>query len=107
MPNPAEVLAGAQFRGPSFVNILSKTNQFAGRTTLTGGSTTVTVSTTVVTSDCLILLGHQAPGTDVASGGWRDVEVKAINPGNAFVLGTADGVSMARDTIVMWLAWPV
>lgn len=81
----------------------SASNQWAGRTTIAAGSASVTVSTTNVDSDSLIRYGFQSPdGTDVASGGWRGIEVKSINPGAAVVFGWADGIVVARDTIIMW-----
>lgn len=99
---PEIMTASPMFRRPLFVPAQSKSNQYAGRTTLASGSATVTVSTTVVNSDSIVWMGLAAPGTNVASGQFKAIEVKSIDAGNAFVLGTADGVAMARDTVVMW-----
>lgn len=92
-------------RRPPFTLANSDASQWAGRTTLNSGSATVTVSTDAVNSDSLILLGPEAPGTNVASGFAKPIEVKSKNPGAAFVLGTTDGVAMARDTTVAWLVY--
>lgn len=51
---PLELLFAPWFRGPSFTDIASHANQFAGRTTLASGSSSVVVSTTNVKSDSLV-----------------------------------------------------
>lgn len=99
--NPIETLYGPGFFGPPVISVASKSNQFAGRTTLSSGSATVTVSSTVIGSDSIIRLAMQ---THVRqnSGFGQPVEVASISPGNFFTLSTADGVAFARDTTIMW-----
>lgn len=97
-----ERLFHPHLRGPMLTNANSDDFQWAGRTTLGSGSSTVTVSTAVVNSDSIVLLGSQA-ATNQASGVSTPIEVKSINPGNHFILGTSDGDSLSRDTTVMWM----
>ncbi|MDR7537433.1 MAG: hypothetical protein QN183_13840 [Armatimonadota bacterium] len=80
------------------------TGLWAGTTTVPSGAVTRVVSTPVVESASIILLAAQA-ATNQASGFTRTFEVRSINPGVGFVVGTSDGVAVARDTTVMWLVW--
>lgn len=99
---PKEMLFGPQFKGPMFVDT-SKANSIAGKTTLASGSATAVVSTNQVNSDSLVFLG-QVGYANLGSGDVRGpVEVKTIVSGVSFTLGVADGVAMARDTIVHWM----
>lgn len=103
MPFTGEQLFRAMFRGAPTFKTTSSPNQFAGRTLLASGSNTVVVSTRTVGSDSIILTSLQA-ATDQASGFGQGVEVKSINPGNAFVMGWQDPNSKpARDTTVHWV----
>lgn len=96
-----EQLFRGQQRAPLTTLANSAVNQFAGLTTLASGSATVTVSTTAVTSDAIIQFSSKAP-TAQASGTYRPIEVRSINPGVAFSFGVADGVAIPRDTTIMW-----
>lgn len=100
-----ERLFHPNLRGPMLTDANSDDYQWAGRTTLGSGSATVTVSTAVVNSDSLILMGSQA-ATNQASGVSTPIEVKSIDPGNHFIIGTADGDALARDTDIMWMVMP-
>lgn len=98
------ILDGAILRGPLFARVNSNAGQYAGITTLASGSATVVVSTTQANSDTLFLLG-QVGNANVASGAVKGpIEVKTISPGAWFTLGTIDGVAVARDTLVHWMA---
>lgn len=101
MANPIETLYGPGLLGPPVMSVASKSNQFAGRTTLSSGSATVTVSSTVIGSDSIIRLAAQSD-TRQNSGFGQPVEVATISPGNFFTLSTADGVAFARDSTIMW-----
>lgn len=93
-------------RGPLATKTASTPSRWAGRTTLNSGSNTVVISTRSVGSDSLILFNMQA-ATDQGSGVGQGLEVKSINPGNAFILGWGDPqVKPARDTTVMWFVMP-
>lgn len=98
----AEQVWRGNLKGPLSTKSNSSANQFAGRTTLGSGGATVTVSTTMVKSDSIILLGAQA-NSAVNSATGKSIEVKTIVDSSYFVLGTADGVAMARDTNVAWI----
>lgn len=98
---PVELLRRAMLRDPMMVSAASKSNQFAGRTTISSGSATQVVSTSVVNSDSLIF--HTMVGNaNVASGSARFFEVKTIAPGAYFTFGTQDGATVPRDTILLW-----
>jgi hypothetical protein len=94
--------AKGYYRRPGFTRAASASNQFAGRTTLQSGSATVVVSTTSVDSDDIILLGPMA-STGITSG--KAIEVKSINPSNAFVLGTVDATAAPGDRVIGWMIW--
>lgn len=97
-----EQLLGATLRAPLSAETSSAFNQFCGRTTLNSGDATVTVSTATVKADSVIQFAVQAH-VDQASGSiTRGIEVKTINPGNHFILGTADGIADIRDVTIMW-----
>lgn len=59
-PTPIETLVRPIFKSAPLVSIASKSNAFAGRTTLASGSSTVVVSTNIVNSDSLIGMHVQA-----------------------------------------------
>jgi hypothetical protein len=107
MPRGFEQWFRPFLRGPLATKTTSAPNQWAGRTTLSSGSNTVVISTRSVGSDSLILFTMQA-ATDQASGVGQGLEVKSVNPGNAFILGWSDGgqVKPARNTTVMWFVLP-
>ena len=90
------------FRGAPTIKTQSTNARFGGLTTFTLSASTVVVSTTVVDSDSVILLGANA-GTDASSGMPRGIEVKSVNPGNAFILGTLDGQPSMRAMTVHWV----
>ena len=98
----AEQVWRGNLRGPLSTKANSANNQFSGITVLGSGSATVTVSTTAVKSNSIILMGAQANAA-VNSLTGRSIEVKSIVDSSYFVLGTVDGVSMARDTNIGWL----
>ena len=104
MGGKLEQLFGPIFRGMAATKANSSTVQFAGITTLNSGSTTVTVSTTLVKSDSLFFLGTQAPAA-VGSATGKPIEVKTVIDSSYFVLGTADGVAMGRDTNISWMLY--
>lgn len=97
--DPIEKLARPNI-GVPFASIGGSDNP-VGRTVLASGSTTQLASTTLASSDSIILLGQFASAA-VNSGTSRPIEVRSINPGVGFVVGTVDGVAMARDTVVHW-----
>lgn len=102
----AEQIFRGMFRSAPSIDARSRASQYAGRTTLNSGSATVTVSTTIVDSDSIILTGFASgDAADVGSGLAKGIEVKSLNPGNAMVLGTVDGITMARDTTIMWVVF--
>lgn len=89
------------FRGPTTMVANSKSNQFAGLTTLNSGSATVTVSTTAVKSDAAIFLTMKAT-TRQNSGFAKPLEVSSLVHNSYFVIATADGVAIPRSTTIMW-----
>lgn len=99
----AEQIFRGLLHGPLRVVNGAGASLYFGRTTLASGSATQIASTTLVDSDSLVLMGLEAPGTNVASGTFKGIEVKSINPGNAIVFGTPDGIAMARDTVISWM----
>ncbi len=98
----AEQLWRGNLRSPLSTKANSAANQFSGITVLGSGGATVTVSTTAVKSNSIILFGAQAPAA-VNSLTGRPIEVKTIVDSSYFVIGTADGVAMARNTNIGWL----
>ena len=103
MPRGIERLYGPMLRGPLILPMSASVNAFAGIATINSGSATVVVSTSRVSSDSIIFAVAHSP-TNASSGFGRPVEVKSINPGVSFVLGTADGVApRAANTPVMWM----
>lgn len=102
----SEQLYRGLLRGPLRTQAGSKSNQWAGRTTLNSGSATVTVSTTAVDSNSIVL-GFTEGAANLASGtAIRGIEVKSLSPGNFVTFGTADGQAIARATAIMWLIVP-
>ena len=101
-----EQLFSPVFRGRPLTKANSAPGQWAGRTTLTSGTATITVSTTQVKSNSLIFLGAQAPAA-VNSATGKPIEVKTMIDSSYFVLGTADGVGMGRDTVISWMLYSV
>lgn len=99
----AEQLWRAVLRGPLRTKATSANNQWAGLTAVVSGAATAVVSTTNVDSDSIILATVYGNATNTASGFNRGWEVKSINPGNAFVMGTADGIGPDHAITVMWL----
>lgn len=104
--NVAEVLHKALLRGaPSAVMSGAGISQaFVGRATIASGDATVVVSTALVGSGDVILHGVQdLDGVGVTS--HAAIEVKTINPGVQFTLGTANEVALdpGRNTAIMWL----
>lgn len=100
--NSAEQIFRGFIRRPLLVEIRSAANQFAGFTTLASGSATQVVSTSAISSGDLVFTGFMGP-SDTASGTGRMIEVKSIDSGNAFHFGTADGLTIPRDTHIMWM----
>lgn len=99
----AEQLWRAVLRGPLRTKATSQSNQWAGVTAIVSGAATGVVSTTNVDSDSIILMSTYGNATNAASGFNRGFEVKSINPGNAFVFGTADGIGPDHAVSVMWM----
>jgi len=98
-----EQIYGATLRGPLSTLATSAANQWAGRTVLASNAATVAVSTNLVQADSLIFTSVQAH-VNQASGAATPIEVKSINPGNHFILGTSDGSTWAdRATTIMWM----
>ena len=87
--------------GVPFAKIAGPDNT-VGRTVLSSGSVTQLASTTLASSDSIILLTGVA-ASNVSSGVSRGIEVKSINPGVGFVVGTDDGVALDRNTTVHWM----
>lgn len=102
-PRPLELLYGMQLRGVPFIaNSADQISQaFAGRVDIASGDAAVTVTTDVVEADSIILTGVESVVTAGSLG--MVIEVKSINPGVAFVLGSADAKATIRPTTVMWL----
>lgn len=99
----AEQLWRAVLRGPLRTKAQSAVNQWAGLLAIASGGATGVVSTTNVDSDSLIFLALHGGATNTASGFNRAIEVKSINPGNAFVVGTPDGIGPDHGITVMWM----
>mgnify|MGYP001561004875 CR=1 FL=1 len=68
---PIEALFRPFLKGPMLVSTTSKSNAFAGRTTLGSGSVSQVVSTSIVNSDSLISLSVQAALAAAYSTGGR------------------------------------
>ena len=102
----AEQLYRGLLRGPLRTQAQSKSNQWAGRSTISSGSETVVVSTTSVDSNSVILIGFQSMAGDVVGSLGNAVCVRSISPGNFFTLGTTDSQAATRDLAVMWLIVP-
>lgn len=68
---PIEALFRPFLKGPMMVSTVSKSNAFAGRTTLGSGSTSQVVSTSIVNSDSLVHLNVQAALVAAYSTGGR------------------------------------
>lgn len=100
--SPIEAIFRGHLRGPLMTQAASKSNQYAGRTTISSGSATQVVSTNVVNSDSLIIHQLQAAlpsGYDtqglisIASGSSTGVgSTSAVYSGQVILL-TAQGVN--------------
>jgi hypothetical protein len=101
-PTAEQVWRGL-LRGAFTTKAASAANQWAGRSTIANGQETVTVSTTIVDSDSIILAFPQAVDTVGSTG--NAFCVRSINPGNHFILGTADSQPVTRDVDVMWMVF--
>jgi len=102
-PRPTEILRGAQFRGvPSAVMSGGGITQpFVGRTDIVAGDALTVVSCDLVTSNSIILLGTQ--GSVAANSLAQAINVRTIDPGKSFILGSSDGKDLVRTVTVMWL----
>ncbi len=93
-----EQFYGPTLRGPLLTQAASKSNQWAGRTSIDSGDTTVTVSTVSVGSDDLIRIGFQSSvGSNVA----QVIKVNTISPGNHFGM-TVTPAPVGTDFTIMW-----
>lgn len=99
----AEQLWRALLRGPLRTKATSANNQWAGLTAVVSGAGTVVVSTTNVASDSIVLATVHGGATNTASGFNRAFEVKSINPGNAVIFGTPDGIGPDHAVTLHWM----
>jgi len=102
MSGVLEQLFRPLLKGPLRTDATSSATQFAGVTTLNSGSATVTVSTNLVAADSLILFSSRAHVDQTSGSITRGIEVKTINPGNHFILGTDDGIAEIRNVFISW-----
>lgn len=95
--SPIELLFGAMFRGPSFVDPRSSAKQFAGRSTINSGSATVVVSTAAVKSDSLLYIGLEGNAS-------RKILSGVLNINSGSVAATLSNAAVANDSVVLLTA---
>jgi hypothetical protein len=91
----------AFFRGPLRTKTGSASDAWCGRVTFPAGSTAVLISTTQVDASAVIVLTPES-NTRQNSGVCRPFEVASRTAGTGFYITTADGVALARDTVINW-----
>lgn len=96
MPNPLEILQRPRFENSPFAD-----SNWAGRTAIASGDATADVACVQASSDSVFSLTTWSP-TNAASGQVRFCDVKSINPGVGFQIGTQDGRGFAVPVVVHW-----
>jgi hypothetical protein len=100
---PGKVLREAQAFPTVLCNPTSKaSNQFYGRTGLSGVS--AVVSTTVIRGDSIVALTLQANGISSAQAPWTP-GVLSVSSGVSFTIGAIGSVSMSCSYTAHWQIW--
>jgi len=93
--HPHEILYGPTTKAPLLTSTLSKSNQWAGRTTLSSGSATVVVSTTSVRSDTGFMISLEGVADQGVLGG-------TVTLGSAQATVTKSDSHINSDSVLSW-----
>jgi len=99
--NPIELVRRGLLKDPLLLSVASRTNAFAGLTTLNSGTAFVTISTAAVASGQLIY-AQLSVATTCGSGIGYQTGVSSIVDGVSFAYGYIDGQGRAPGGTVMW-----
>lgn len=97
MPNPLEMLERPKFKNSPFGD-----SDWMGRTSIASGAASADVTCAQVSSDSVISLSKTS-FTNSNSGDYRACDVKSINPGVGFVVGTEDGAGFGTGVVIHWM----
>ena len=96
--NPIETLFRPHLRGPLMTQAQSKSNQFAGLTTISSGSATQVVSTNAVNSDSILSLNVRA----ALPSGYNTQGIVTVASGISTAAASTSAVYSGQSILLTW-----